>query len=103
MRSDHERLLDIREAIENIEKYATQGREAFENSELIQNWMIRQIQIIGEAAARLTEECRSAHPTIPWPKIIGMRNILVHDYFGIDIDAVWNAIENDIPKLKTAI
>ena len=103
MRSDRERLLDIVEAIERIEKYAAQGKEAFEKSDLIQNWMIRHIQVIGEAAARLTDEFRATHSEAPWAEIIGMRNILVHDYFGIDIDAVWNAVEQDLPALKDRI
>ncbi len=103
MRSDRERLLDILEAIERIEKYAKQGKEAFAKSDLIQNWMIRYIQIIGEAAARLTEATRSANPDVPWTEIVGMRNILVHQYFGIDIEAVWNAVEKNLPALKTQI
>lgn len=103
MRSDRERLQDIMEAIERIEKYAAQGRQAFRDSELIQSWMIRHIQIIGEATARLTEEIRTAYSEVPWTEIIGMRNILVHDYFGIDVDAVWAAVEKDIPPLKAQL
>ena len=100
MRDDRERLLDILEAIERIEKHAVRGREAFENEELIQNWIVHHLQIIGEAAARLSENFRKNHPDIAWKQIIGMRNILVHDYFGIDTDIVWSVVEKDIPTLK---
>ncbi|MBI3321980.1 MAG: DUF86 domain-containing protein [Candidatus Omnitrophica bacterium] len=99
MRDDRERLLDIQEAISRIEKYAAQGRVAFERDELIQNWVLRHLQIIGEAARGLSTEFTTRHPEVPWSKIIGMRNILVHDYFGIDVDAVWAAVEHDLPAL----
>ena len=103
MRDDKERLLDIVESIEQIEKYAVQGKDAFIQDELIQNWMVRHLQIIGEAAARISEECQNNYPEIPWHKIIGMRNILVHNYFGIDTKIVWSVIEKDIPLLKDRI
>jgi uncharacterized protein with HEPN domain len=103
MRDDRERLLDIKEAMENVQKYASRGRDAFKNDELIQTWILHHIQILGEAAARLSDEFQERHPDIPWFKIIGMRNILVHDYFGIDIEAVWSVVENDLPVLYDQI
>ena len=99
MRNDRERLLDIREAIENIQKYAARGKDAFRKDELIQTWVLHHIQILGEAASRISDEFQEEHPDIPWFKIIGMRNILVHDYFHIDIDVVWSVVENDLPAL----
>lgn len=99
MRNDKERLLDIIESIENIQKYTTHGKEAFKNDELIQVWILHHIQILGEAAARLSDEFQERQHDIPWFKIIGMRNILVHDYFGIDIEAIWTVVENDLPVL----
>jgi len=92
MRNDRERLLDIREAIENIQKYAARGKNAFRKDELIQTWVLHHIQILGEAASRISDEFQEEHPDIPWFKIIGMRNILVHDYFHIDIDVVWSVV-----------
>ena len=103
MRSDSERLLDIKEAITNIDKYAKLGKEEFENNELIQSWIMRHLQIIGEASSRLSENFRNSYPEISWSKIIGMRNILVHDYFGIDKIIVWAAVENELPSLRTHI
>jgi uncharacterized protein with HEPN domain len=103
MRDDRERLLDIQEAIEGIKKYAARGRDAFEKDELVQTWILHHIQIIGEATARISDDFQERHPEIPWFKIIGMRNILVHDYFHIDIDAVWSVVENDLPKLADNI
>jgi uncharacterized protein with HEPN domain len=103
MRDYNERFLDILESIEHIEKYATRGREAFENDELIQTWIVHHLQIIGEAARALPDFFREKYPDIPWSKIIGMRNILVHSYFGVDVDVVWAVVANDIPDLKQEI
>ncbi len=103
MRGDRERLFDIHEAIQRIERYAIQGRAALTRDELIQTWMVHYLQIIGEAARALSADFRERHPEIPWAHIIGMRNILVHRYFGIDIDAVWSAVERDLPELKGQI
>ena len=101
MRDLGERLEDILEAIGHIERYAARGRAAFENDELIQNWFVRHLQIIGEAVRALSDEVHNAEPEIPWSKIIGMRHILVHDYFSIDTETVWSAIERDLPVPRT--
>jgi uncharacterized protein with HEPN domain len=103
MRNDRERLLDIKEAIENIKKYSIKGRNTFEKEELVQNWIIHHLQIIGEAAAKISDDFQEQHPDIPWLQVIGMRNILVHDYFRIDINAVWSVVENDLPRLEQYI
>jgi uncharacterized protein with HEPN domain len=103
MRSDKERLLDILEAIERIEKYAARGKEAFLADELIQNWMVNNIMVIGEACRALPNEFQADHASVPWADIIAMRNLLVHHYFGIDKEAVWLVIEKDIPELKFSI
>lgn len=103
MRDDCERLLDIQEAIERIEKYTAQGRAAFEREELIQTWVIHHLQIIGEAARAFSSDFKQQHPEVPWPQIAGMRNILVHHYFGIDAGVVWSVVERDLPALKQQV
>ncbi|NUM74764.1 DUF86 domain-containing protein [candidate division KSB1 bacterium] len=103
MRDDHEFLLDIKEAIEQINKYTVRGQTSFENDELVQTWVLRHLQIIGEASRQLSEDFRKRHSDIPWSKMIGMRNILVHRYFGIDPVVVWAVVENELPKLKEVI
>jgi uncharacterized protein with HEPN domain len=103
MRDNGERLQDILDAIENIEKYAAQGRAAFEQDELIQVWFLQHLQIIGEASRALSAHIRKNHPEVSWGKIIGMRNILVHNYFEIDLPVVWNAVERELPDLKIKV
>lgn len=88
MRVDLERLRDILEAIARIERYAARGREVLERDELVQTWIIHHIQIIGEAARQLSDELRASRSEIPWAQIIAMRNILVHDYFGVDLEEI---------------
>ncbi len=103
MREDRERLQDILEAIEKIEKYAIQGRHAFDTDELIQSWIVNQLRILGEAARTLSPQTQEQFPSIPWSKIIGMRHILIHQYFAIDEDLVWRVVEEFLPELKKQI
>jgi uncharacterized protein with HEPN domain len=91
------------EAIAAIDRYRARDRSAFEQDELLQVWFLRHLQLIGEAARRLPEEIRNLAPDIPWQKMIGMRNILVHGYFAIDLDVVWDAVQRDVPLLKPAV
>ena len=79
------------------------GKEAFVGDELVQTWVVHHLQIIGEAASRLTAEFKEETAEIPWKQIIGMRNILIHGYFEIDCNVVWKVIEKDIPPLKQHI
>jgi uncharacterized protein with HEPN domain len=103
MRDNREKLYDILEAIERIEKYAVQGREAFEENELIQTWFVQHLQIIGEASRVLSADIRDENPEVAWSQMIGMRNILTHNYFEIDLDIVWLVVERELPKLKPQI
>ncbi|MGB3683323.1 MAG: DUF86 domain-containing protein [Rubrobacteraceae bacterium] len=103
MRDPRERLLDILAAIDAIERYQGRDRTAFENDELLQNWFLRHLQIIGEASRTLPEDVRALAPEVPWSNIVGMRNILVHGYFDIDTDIVWNAAMRDVPSIKPAV
>lgn len=100
MRDDATRIQDALEAIERIEKYADKGQTAFDSDELIQTWIVHHLQILAEALTRIEESTRRDHKEIPWEKIRGMRNILVHEYFGIDKRLVWAVVESDLPELK---
>jgi uncharacterized protein with HEPN domain len=103
VRDPRERLRDILEAIHRIERHAARGRQAFETDELLQSWFVRNLQVIGAAVRALPEDFRNRAPEIPWSKIIGMRHILVHGYFEIDTQVVWEAVERDLHPLKESI
>jgi uncharacterized protein with HEPN domain len=103
LRDPAERLRDILEAIAAIERYSNCEKKGFERDELLQAWFVRNLQIIGEAAKGIPEEIRALAPEIPWHQIAGMRNVLVHGYFEIDTDLVWDAATRDVPALKPAI
>ena len=103
MRDDRAWLLDIEEALLHIQKYAARGEKAFHEEELIQIWIIHYIQIAGEAANQLSDTLKKNHPEIPWRSIIGMRNVLVHQYFGLDLDEIWDTASTDLPLLRVKI
>jgi len=103
VRDDRARLEDILQAIGSIARYAVRGRPAFDRDELVQSWMVYHLTLIGEAAARLSPGLRDRHPEIPWPRVIGMRNILIHGYFAIDLEEVWVTVERRVPILRTQI
>lgn len=103
MRDDRERLLDIVESIDRISRQAERGRHVFEKDELVQTWMVHHIEILGEATRGVSEELRQRYPKIPWREMIAMRNIIAHDYFGIDLEQVWATVERDLPSLRKQI
>lgn len=97
-------LSDILKSINYIEKFTTGFTfEKFLNSEMEQFAVIRNLEIIGESAKNIDEIFKKAHVLIPWRSINGFRNILVHEYFDVDIEAVWNVIIKDLPLLKKEI
>ena len=103
MRSDRDRLLDILEAIERIDSHKSKPRADFDSDELLQVWFVHYLQIIGEAASRISEEMQAQHPEVPWGQMIGMRHILVHGYFEVDLDIVWNAAQVNLVQLKEQV
>lgn len=101
MRDDSERLLDILEAIEKIEKYYNKDKLILD--ELLQAAIVRYLEIIGEAARNLSNETKEKSKETEWSKIVAFRNFIVHNYFDVDWAIVTKVIEEDIPKLKSEI
>jgi len=100
---NRERLFDILEATDRIERYAQRGRASFDSEELIQTWIVHHLQIIGEASRELSDEFKAKNSQVPWKNIIGMRHVLVHDYLIVDLDVVWAAATLHVPPLKKQI
>lgn len=92
------------DAVARIEDY-TRGisRTEFENNRMMQDAVIRQLEIIGEASRQLTDSFRREHNDIPWREVIGMRNRIAHDYLNVDLDIVWGVVQNDLQDLETKI
>ncbi|MEN6518113.1 MAG: HepT-like ribonuclease domain-containing protein [Methanospirillum sp.] len=103
MRPDRDRLADILEAIEKIRERLPPAPEELMASELLQVWVVHHLQVIGEAANNLSPAFIAAHPEIPWRRIIGLRHALVHQYFGVDLDAIWSVAIDDLPPLAAAV
>ncbi|MDJ0662491.1 MAG: DUF86 domain-containing protein [Crocosphaera sp.] len=103
MRSDKERLIDIQQAILRIEKYAVKVKSVFWENELIQTWILYNLQIIGEAVRSLSQSFKDSHNEIEWNDIADFRNVLVHEYFRVDLDLIWQIVEREIPSFKSQI
>jgi uncharacterized protein with HEPN domain len=104
MKDDRLYLIHISECIERIESYvAGKGKSEFIKSNLIQDAVIRNLQTLAESTQRLSEKAKEKADQIDWLKIAGFRNVLVHDYLGLDIERVWNILEKELPILKKAV
>jgi len=101
MRRDLERLQDIWDAIDRIQSRFDLDR--IEDDEMLQVWVLYHLQIIGEAARALSSEIMQNHSQVPWSKIVGLRNRVVHEYFDIDLDIVIDIVTYDLPELKEQI
>jgi uncharacterized protein with HEPN domain len=103
MKRDELYLRHILDSIERIESYARTGKEEFIKTSHWHDAAIRNFEVIGEAAKRLSEGFKQRNTSIPWKNITGFRDVLIHDYMGVDLEAVWLVIEKDLPALKRVV
>ena len=100
MKNDRVYIRHILDAIDKVDQYVQVGYDDFMAHSHWQDAVIRQLEIVGEATKRLSEELRARYPDVPWPRIAGLRDVLIHDYMGVDLEAVWQVSQNNVPKLK---
>ena len=102
MKDDRIYLNHVLEAIEDIERYTAAGYEAFVRERMQQDAVIRKLEVIGEAVKQLPAATKAARPEIPWREIAAMRDKMIHEYFGVNLEIVWAAVERNLPELKRA-
>lgn len=100
MKTDRDFLLHIIDAVADARSYASGGEDEFFTDKKTQDAILRKLEIIGEATKRLSEELKSEYPSIPWRQIAGMRDKLIHDYFGVDLTLVWNVVSEILPGFE---
>ncbi len=102
MKDERVYLAHILRCISRIEAYTIEGRQKFISSDLIQDGVIRNLQTLAESSQRLSDRTKERYPEVEWKGLAGFRNVLVHDYLGVDLDQVYRAVEQDVPHLKQA-
>jgi uncharacterized protein with HEPN domain len=103
VKDDRVYLMHIRDCLARIAEYTQAGREAFFADTKTQDAVIRNLEVIGEAVRNLSQAHRDAHPDVPWKRVAGLRDLLIHRYFGVKLDTVWEVIERELPNLRQAI
>lgn len=103
MKDDSVYLQHIIECVRRIEENTAGGREAFVASHTLQDAILRNLQTIAESTQRISDSLKGTHPEIEWGRVAAFRNVLVHNYLGVDLNTVWGIIERDVPALKRAI
>lgn len=97
-------LIHISECLQRVEEYiGSRNKEAFLAAPMLQDAVIRNLQVMAESTQKLSEDLKASHPEIDWYRIAGFRNVLVHDYLGVDLEAVWQVIIKDLPGLRRSI
>ena len=96
-------LTSIAEALERIAHYTMEGRSAFLASTLVQDGVIRNLIVIGEAVKNLSTDLRESEPSTPWKSIAGMRDVLIHDYLRVNLEQVWETVARDLPPLGLTV
>jgi len=96
-------LIHVNECIDRIEEYTRGGKDKFCSDHMAQDAVLRNLHTLTESIQRLSDDIKSKYPEVDWRAISGFRNVVVHDYLGIDIDQIWDIVSRDLPELKTRV
>ena len=103
MKDDSVYLRHILECVRRIEEDGAAGIDAFRSSHTLQDAILRNLQVLAESSRRISSDLKNAWPQIDWKRIAAFRNVLVHDYLGLDLDRIWEVTQRDIPELKKVV
>ena len=96
-------IAHMRECLSLIAEYTANDRTRFDSSRMVQDAVVRKLQTLTESSQRLSDPIKATEPLVPWRELAGFRNVLVHGYLGIDLQAVWSVVEQDLPALAAAL
>ena len=91
------------ESLDRIEQYVSGGREEFMTSDMIQDAVVRNLQTMTESSQRLSDDFKQRHAEIDWRAMVGFRNVITHNYLGLDLDLIWETIKKELPALRTVL
>jgi uncharacterized protein with HEPN domain len=103
VKDDRLYLIHILESLGKIEDYTRGGRDAFMGSPLVQDAVIRNFEVIGEAVKQIPDSLKLEHPEVPWRRIAGLRDVLIHQYMSVDLDAVWAIVDGELPEFRQVV
>jgi uncharacterized protein with HEPN domain len=103
VRDDQLYLIHITECIDRIERYTASGQQAFLSDTMIQDAVLRNLHILSESTQRLSGVLKDKHPEVDWASIAAFRNVIVHNYLGVDLRRIWEIVRQDLPRLKPAV
>jgi uncharacterized protein with HEPN domain len=103
VKDDRIYLQHIQDAITDIASYTGPGPDAFLSDRMRQDATLRKLEVIGQAVKNLSDDCKSREPSIPWKQIAGLRDKVIHEYFGVNLEIMWGVIEKELPKLARAL
>jgi len=103
VKDDRVYLQHIQDAIKDIASYTSPGRDTFLSDRMRQDATLRKLEVIGQAVKNLSDDCKSREPSTPWKQIAGLRDKVIHEYFGVNLAIVWGVVEKELPKLAGAV
>ncbi len=103
MRTDRLRLLAALDQIDLIKQFSANGKQAFCEDLVVQSALLHRLTLLGEACRGISSVLQASSPQVPWAQVIAFRNVLIHEYFGLDLELVWQIVDAEVPKLRESL